>query len=426
MPFCAVSLFVAPSSYGVLSATSANTIQGHKPGFSGQSGAKKLGFKVGNISYSEANPVLGGSNTDKDKIEPGTPKLFDPSLRLEDFKVQNFTENDFTIATDYYDADGDDANPTTPFTIVGTVSHEWLDGNGDVILDETKMIGCGGGLTPPLTLKINLVAQSHSRYGNPRDSDPAGLEQRYQIKAPTSGFCFAKPNSLDYHNGATPHPMGGGGYASAQFDPDNGFKASLNPKFPTTGFPGATFTLIMVGNPTDYTFTHNGGGAVTVGTDGKVTLNSKLGGGGVTIKAKFNATSQIHEYTLNPTTVWVVPKLNPATALEPYDPYAYTYANAITACRGESNIPTRADLTNAPQSIDYIGSGGVNFYTRAVGGGVFGEWGKTTRSIYPGSRWYDGGYWTRETWIGQLLVNPKNGQVFHYGATSLFWVACLE
>ncbi|OCG38818.1 hypothetical protein [Gilliamella sp. Bif1-4] len=39
----------------------------------------------------------------------------------------------------------------------------------------------------------------------------------------------------------------GGGYDHNVFDPLNGFYASAYPKFPTTGFSGAQFQLIMTG-----------------------------------------------------------------------------------------------------------------------------------------------------------------------------------
>ncbi|XKM13092.1 hypothetical protein RCS94_08670 [Orbaceae bacterium ac157xtp] len=413
-------MFIVPSSYGALSATSANTIQGHKPGFSGQSGAKKLGFKVGNITYSEANPVLGGSNTDKDKIVPGTPKEFEKTLKLSEFRVQGLTVSDFSVATDYYDADGDDAHPSTPFSVVGGVSHKWFDGNGAEITDENKMVGCSG-LRQPLTLKINLVAQSHSKYGDPRDSDSAGLEQRYQIKAPTSGFCFAKPNSSDWwdSNGSgnrnrgnvTPHQYYGGGYNAEQFVPNYGFKASLSPAFPTTGFVGAEFTLMMIGNVNDYTFTHNGGTSITLNTTtGKVTLNSKPGGA-VTITATKNGMP--HYYTFNPA-LWVRPS-GTSTGI-------YGWANG--QCGGVSKIPSRLQLTSASFA---------SYYTRAVGGGVFGEWGSATggtSGTYPGSQWYSGNmvYWTREpNFTDRFVVHSTSGGVAWSAPSSYsYCVACLE
>ncbi|XKM12614.1 hypothetical protein RCS94_06205 [Orbaceae bacterium ac157xtp] len=436
---------IVPSSYGALSATSANTIQGSRPGFTGQSGAKKLGFKVGNISYSEANPVLGGSNTDKDKIEPGTPKVFEPSLRLEDFKVQNFTANDFTIATDYYDADGD--APASPaFTVVGAVSHKWYDSNGTEITDETKMIGCGSGLTPTLTLKINLVAQSHSEYGKPRDSDTSGLEQSYQIKT-TSGICYARPNSMKvkpqnswygkinsgiwFWNGISGSAVdtdNGGGYSSDfvvitnSVDSsgivsvtDGGFKASASTKFPTTGFPKASFDLVVTGSPSDWTFSSNGGSAVTVNSSGKVTLNSKPSGS-VTITAT-DHTGQPHPYTftIDPTK-WFVPKGS----------IYINYASAVSACGGANKIPTREQLTNSPRITAPTNWSFVNnYYTRAIGGGVFNEWGLTDSTTYPGSQWVSSYYWTRDPHSsgGQFRVSAADGGVGWVYAN--YPVACL-
>ncbi|XKM13758.1 Ig-like domain-containing protein [Orbaceae bacterium ac157xtp] len=407
-----------------------------------------MSFKVGNITYSEANDVYDVStNPTKDKIVPGTPKVFDPSLRLEDFKVQNFTANDFTIATDYYDADGD--APASPaFTVVGAVSHKWYDSHGTEITDEKKMIGCGSGLRQPLTLKINLAAQSHSQYGVPRDSDPAGLEQSYQIKT-TSGICYARPNQMNvrpqytwmgknnsgswaWNSGSAVDPDNGGGYSSdfvvisnsvsssgVVNVIDGGFKASAATKFPTTGFPGATFDLVVTGSPSDWTFSSNGGSAVTVDGTGKVKLNSKPSGA-VTITATDN-TGHAHYYTFNPTAVWVVPKPSQMMA----------YASAISACGVESKIPSRAQLTNSPQiTATSTNVQRENYYTRAIGGGIFNEWGWTARDTYPGSQWALSFSWTRDPHSSgvQFNIDSGHGRV-NWDSTSggyNTYVACLE
>ncbi|XKM14466.1 hypothetical protein RCS94_04635 [Orbaceae bacterium ac157xtp] len=398
---------IAPNSYGALSTTSAKTIQGSRPGFTGQSGAKKLGFKIGNTTYSESAGNLSTT--------PGAINNFNAGLRLDEFNVMTLTAADFNASTDYEDSDGDGADPLMPFTM-STVTKKWLDRNGNEITDYSQALGCSG-FNMPLTLKITLPnVQVHSKYGNPRHSIQSDLVKEYKIGT-ASGICFAKPNSLDYWNGTTPNATTGGGYNSTQFDPNNGFKASLNTKFPTTGFPKASFTLIMTSNPTDYTFTHNGGSAVTVGTDGKVTLNSKPSGP-VTIKAKLNGTSQEHEYTFNPTTVWVVPKSG-----------SRNYASAVSACGGANKIPSRAQLTNSPQRNAPQGwSYFANYYTRAVGGGVFGEWGYTTSGCYPGSQWVYSSYWTRDPWStrSQFDVNSNDGYVGYYYTSSSNYGACLE
>ncbi|XKM14578.1 hypothetical protein RCS94_05225 [Orbaceae bacterium ac157xtp] len=429
-------MLIAPSSYGALSATSANTIKGNAPWFTGQSGAKKLGFVVDGISYSEANPVLGGTNTSKDKIISGVQKNFNGGLKLSDFVVTGLTANDFSPTTDYYDADGDlGYTLATDAFSMGSVTYDWYEGN--TRLDKTNQtvmnqtLGCGSSLSLPLTLKITLPnVKVKSRYGNPKERGETNLVQMYKIGS-ESGICFAKPNSLWWQNawGISGNSTNGGGYNSAQFDPVNGFKASLTTKFPTTGFPGAEFTLVTVGNPTDYTFNSNDS-AVTVDTNGKVTLNSKPSGA-VMIKAKYNATSQVHEYTFNPTTVWVRPT-GAGTSNRG------NYAWAIAQCGGnESNIPSGAQLTNSPQ-INYSGpvefpSGApaipTNSYTRAVGGGVFSEWGLINSSNYPGSQWDSGHlYWTSDTHSTGVMFNihPGNGRVVLGATGNSIFVACLE
>ncbi|XKM14313.1 hypothetical protein RCS94_03855 [Orbaceae bacterium ac157xtp] len=409
---------IAPSSYGALSATSANTIKGNKPELVGRTVAKKLGFEVGGTPYSE---VVGN-------INPSTAKEFDKDLKLNEFVPKSLLLSDLTVGANYSDVDGDVAHTTAPFTL-GSASRKWYESNGALISDETKNLGCSG-FRLPLTLKISVPVQVHSNYGAPRDGAPDVLEQSYKIT--TLGFCFAKPNSLTWWdaNGsansntgnATPSPIRGGGYNSDHFVSGKGFKASTSPKFPTTGFPGAEFTLIMTSNANDYTFSSNSS-AVTVDTTGKVTLNSKPSGA-VTIKAIFkNDTSQVHSYTFNPTSVWVRPTGASSQG---------TYAWAKTQCGSESNIPTRADLTNTP--LKNLAAGGSiisNYFTRAVGGGVFGEWGYTNSSNYPGSRWYSSyhcWYWTRDPYSseGQFNVHSSYGYVHWRYTSGSYYVACLE
>ncbi|XKM14581.1 hypothetical protein RCS94_05240 [Orbaceae bacterium ac157xtp] len=421
---------IVPSSYGALSATSANTIKGSAPWFTGQSGAKKLGFVVNGTPYSES----------LNNINPTDIKEFNAGLKLSDFTITNLTASDFSPTADYADADGDLAHPTAAFSM-SQRTFEWIESNNHLISSSNynQTLGCGSGLNLPLTLRITLPnVKVKSRYGNPSESIPTSLVQEYKIGTAT-GICFAQPNAMKvnpsynwigYTNSAgtswswnggsiTPHQDNGGGYDPAQFDPIWGFKASASPKFPTTGFPGASFNLIMTSNATDYTFTHNAGSAVTIGTDGKVTLNSKPSGP-VTITARFNGTSQTHTYTFDPRTVWVVPKSG-----------SRNYASAVSACGGANKIPTRAQLTNsprktAPQNWSYV----ANYHTRKVDGSLFSEWGYTENSTYPGSQWADNHYWTREPWSssGQFLVHSSFGRVtwFYTGTSAGLYVACVK
>ncbi|XKM14055.1 hypothetical protein RCS94_02515 [Orbaceae bacterium ac157xtp] len=427
---------IVPSSYGALSATSANTIQGSRPGFTAQSGAKRLGFKIANTTYSESEGNLSPSSS-------GVINYLNAGLRLDEFDVTNLTASDFSLTTDYYDSDGDTGYPTAADTFsMGSVTYDWYENGKDPdndapisVTDQT--LGCGSSLSLPLTLRITLPdVKVRSRYGNPDESIPTDLVQEYKIGT-ASGICFAKPNQMIVYPGytwlalngstfawnsgsSTPTASGGGGY-SADFDPVNGFKANANPKFPTTGFPKASFTLIMTSNASDYTFRvlkPDGSlltdGSVTVGTDGKVTLNSKPTEP-VTIEATFNG--QVHTYTFDPRTVWVVP-----------NPTKMSYASAVSACGGTDRIPTRAHLTNSPQ-INHPGGISIpdNRYTRAVGGGVLGEWG-TTSSTYPGSQWVAKHLWTRDPYsaTGQFVIAASGGYVHWYNISKAYNVACLE
>ncbi|XKM12809.1 hypothetical protein RCS94_07200 [Orbaceae bacterium ac157xtp] len=367
---------LVPSSYGVLSAKSANTIQGRAPTFSAQSGAKKLGFTLRGVYYSES----------EGNIKEGVVKLIDAGVSLSEFYIKQLTSSDFNISTDYYDADGDGAHPTSPFTM-DSIRSEWRDRTGAIIPSSNynQPFGCGNTkLKFPLTLKIELSnIKVRSRYGKPNESIPTNLTKTYKI-AEGTGICFVKPGTL-YFIPATPD--NGGGYSS-DFSPVNGFKANASLKFPTTGFPGAYFNLVMTSNATDFTYTSNAEPAVTVDANGKVTLNSKPAGE-VTITAKYkNDPTQVHYYKFNPRNVWIVPQ---STRM--------TRNNAITACGGLNKLPTRSQLTNGNTVL----LGGCSSWRpghvqRAIGGGVFSEWGGAAYGSalpYPDSLLINTRYWTQ-------------------------------
>ncbi|XKM13180.1 hypothetical protein RCS94_09120 [Orbaceae bacterium ac157xtp] len=426
-------MLIVPSSYGVLSAVSANTIKGNAPWFTEQSGAKKLGFKIGNIVYSESEGNLSSS--------PSVVNYFNAELTLNDFKVMNLTSNDFDPATDYYDADGDEAHSITPFLMSASTYYEWRDRRGEYISSSKydQTLGCGSSLNFPLTLKIrSRNVKVRSRYGDPNESTPVDLVKTYNIGT-IAGFCFAQPNAMivysntswmgytnsggslswNWNSGSsTPHPSNGGGYTT-DFDPVNGFKASATTKFPTTGFPKAKFRLLMISDASEYVFTSDNV-AVTVDTHGDVTLNRKPTEP-VTIKAVLKSdSSQVYTYTFDPTNVWVVPKFG-----------RMDYAQAKTACGGELRIPSRAELTNSPSknaAQDWVYS--PNTYTRSIDGSIFGEWGYTNNSTYPDSLWTSGfsWYWTRDPYSSkdQFLVFSSTGNVSWFESSNSYQVACLE
>ncbi|XKM13200.1 hypothetical protein RCS94_09220 [Orbaceae bacterium ac157xtp] len=409
---------IAPSSYGALSATSANTIQGRAPWFTSASGANKLGFLINGVEYSQT----------KGNINENTPKEFDASLKLSDFRPKSLSISDFNVASDYADSDGDAPHATTPFTI-GSVRTEWRDGLGIRISDTTKMIGCSR-FVMPLKLKIMLNnVQVHSQYGIPKDSAGGSLTKTYQIVSSSSGMCFARPNSMKVYPGR--QWMGGsswtwnadGSYISSTYGGgyspdfivvkdnqgnvmDGGFSPNAYRKFPTTGFPGALFQLVMAGSQTDYSYSVSASpsGSVTVDSSGNVKLVRKPNGN-VTVKATLRSNSlKQYTYTFNPTSVWILPKSG-----------MYTYYQATNECGSESNLLSRAELTNSPGI--YVTNStwkSDNYYTRAIGGGVFAEWGYTDSSSYPGYPGTDY-YWTQDPWspsrLFYFVVDVRSGFV---------------
>ncbi|XKM12887.1 hypothetical protein RCS94_07590 [Orbaceae bacterium ac157xtp] len=413
-------MLIAPSSYGALSATSANTIKGNAPTIQNN----RLGFKVNGASYSQA---IGN-------IDPSVAKAFDAGLSFSHFKVMDLT------SADYYDADGDVAHSTTPFT-TGTKSIKWYDSNDTEITDMTKTLGCGNNYSLPLKLRIEIQdVEVHSKYGDPRDSSPTTLSKEYLI-SPASGICYIKPGSLTWYDSNGTHlsgsslrdPTTGGGYTS-DFDPNKGFKAQpteSRDKFPTTGFPGAKFQLVMSSSSSSYNFTITSypQSVAKVDANGWVTLKSKPESA-VTVRATLKTSPSIYfDYTFNPTDLWIVPKRSAGV----------NYASATASCGtdvidGIANtpkIPTRADLSNAPQIAHAVNSPvPTSYFTRAIGKiyekdaqgnltnnvlvkeSIFGEWGRTIPGFYPESYFYNRDHFT----YTRDVHPPISGYQFQYCA----------
>jgi hypothetical protein len=80
--------------------------------------------------------------------------------------------------------------------------------------------------------------------------------------------------------------------------------------FPTTGFPGAKFQLVMAGAQTDYRYQiiNNPGGGASIDENGMVKLTSKPMGT-VTVKAILKRNPSVsYDYSFNPTSVWTIPQ----------------------------------------------------------------------------------------------------------------------
>ncbi|OTQ69379.1 hypothetical protein, partial [Gilliamella sp. N-G2] len=103
----------------------------------------------------------------------------------------------------------------------------------------------------------------------------------------------------------------------------------------------------------------------------------------------------IHQYTFNPTSfIW----------LEPQGTNYVTFDDAKNICGGIQNLPTLSMFTNSPQNNisqsikwQYV----ANTFTRAIGQGLFAEWGYTDYNAYPDSDW-------------GKFIQAKDGKAFYW------------
>ncbi|XKM13755.1 hypothetical protein RCS94_00870 [Orbaceae bacterium ac157xtp] len=390
-----------------------------------------MGFKINGIEYSEA---LG-------TINPLIEEEFYAETQLSEFKMLNLSVADFDALNDYYDADGDPIDETTPFSM-GNVTYEWKDFDHVTIPNTSNLLGCSG-LRTPLELTITLSdLKAYSKYGIPRTRTGTSISKTYKITTISgAGICFIKPYQMfnypwstwagtdgnwwgwNYDDYAQRNAYGGGyskDFIVVKNDyggvVDGGFKANATTKFPTTGFEGAKFQIVMIGGQNNYTYSISAtpSGSVVVDQSGNVTLKSKPNGT-VTVKAVLKSdSSKVYTYEFNPTRVWAKPILG-----------AYSYSDAVYLCGGGANILTREEVTNSPFNNALPGWSYINnAYTRAIGGGIFAEWG--TPSGYPESKWVANGYWTGEPWDNygnKFVYDSYNGHVYVYGSGNAY-VAC--
>ena len=444
-----------------LTAHSINVIIGNKPKVVDIEGAsKKHGFTVNGVLYSSNTNNLSDTQINQ----------FDGNLTIKDFIIKDYAMNDLDVTANYDDTDGDGIRNNTPFTVEET-NYSWFDSKGIKIENNEKIIGCGSDISMPLTLTITTKVKTYSEYGVPNESEYVDITQKYKIMAKPD-ICYAKPNqmitfptmtwgsarpieyqgrieciltgyadnefelSLDedfvdlrvtrgwnFDNSRVRNSYCGGGYNANVFDPINGFKVSASPHFPTTGFPGAKFQLVMTGDQEDfdYNVSANPKDSVVVDKAGNVMLKKKPIGL-VTITAKFKHSEQIPEqvYSFNLSGVWAVP--------HGQGDNHYTYEQIVHLCGGEQNIPSRAEMSNSPNAPASWTKYPLAWdaFTRTIGEGLLSEWGMSTKYSYPDSDWPRSGllwFYTRDqydvssdiakglsdrfaadAWIGQIGV----------------------
>lgn len=238
-------------------ANTVNTIIGSKPKVVNiEAASNKHGFILNGVFYSSSSHNLSDTHINE----------FDGLTKFSDFIIKNYTENDLDNSSNYDNSDGDNIRNNKPFIVEQTV-YDWFDNNGEKIPDSNidNLIGCGSNYAMPLSLTLKTSVKTYSEYGNPNESETVAITKIYKI-APTGDVCYLKPNStkvlpLNQWRGSDaqgtmypwntgpikPDPESGGGYTQ-DFIVDKGFRARpivSDKPFPTTGFPGAEFQLIM-------------------------------------------------------------------------------------------------------------------------------------------------------------------------------------
>lgn len=421
-----------------LSTTTVNSIKGDKPiFFATESIVNKLGFNYNGTDYNE---ISGNINSN-------TTKYFDHTTNLNDFVIKSYFVPRATIDDnkgDYFDTNNDAFDPKQ--SISNTLNYVWKDSN-NVKIDPADFnnIACSHNkYKMPLKLEITATdIKVHTQFGDPNESDPVNfietqtmgaqpITKTYQIAV--ANTCFAKPYSLisdpltqwrsvknDKSENDEKWNLTGiginnipknkpnfavGGGVTEDYVVNQGFKVAptLSKKhFPTTGFAGAQFQLVMGGVQNDYTFTTNNS-SVTVDKDGLITLNQPTKT--VTITATLKSDDKIHyDYTFS-LDLW----------LEPKSQSFQNQNDARAQCTGSSKLLSRKELNNSSEfttkNLDGAKGRIYNVFTRGIGYGVFGEWGRSLNQqynsltvTYPKSNWKFGWYYTNES---HNTTNDKN------------------
>ncbi|OCL19378.1 hypothetical protein A9G03_06560 [Gilliamella sp. wkB171] len=352
------------------------------------------------------------------------------------------------VANNYWrDPDGDKL-----FTITGSMRVKWETYDGEDVTDYVKsnpnseLDACKSPYKLTLSADDGALA---TRYGIPDIGQFTGASHSYYILSKRE-VCYLKPNATivlpakqwltnnqkgDFNfdsdsdnwwnipDSTKPDPLNGGGYTS-DYVPNLGFKAApsvSSNKFPSTGFPGAQFQLILTGAQTDYNYSvpNNPGGKVSIDKLGNVLLSDKPSGP-VTVRATLKNNPLLkYDYTFDPRGIWVVP----------YE-FAYNWQNASNFC----SLITRKELTNSPRSaapMNWIYQ--YSAYTRSIGESILGEWGHLDKNTYPKSHWLDQLFWTADYWGTLSGGNSAHFRIgLYYGDvgvgvdTNMHYVLCKE
>lgn len=461
-------LLILPlSSRAVISATTSQTIQGSAPYFifndEGSTKIDPLGYLLWIRYLSVDNEMLNASYEDRFTELTVHAEMKENELEVRPLGVwQSFNKNidgvslNETLKTTgsllkVEDADGDATNNSA----AGTVSIT-LYKNG------AKAEPTSNTFDPCSSYQLKVVVGpdteglllAKTQYGSPsRSASYTKREFTYTIKpnAPNPYVCYVQPN-LDWKNGI---------YAGAvEWDSTKGFLPisttvypttnSTGKNFPTTGFNYAYFNLKLAGvtakQVIDATATstpttsengeiigiYNPGGTSGVtleltATDAatnvlKVTLRGPNNSDAATapkhvatlFDLKSSATNSIYRFKIDK---WFIARYDVDSSYNGTNS-ALVYCSTLGNGENKYRLPSIVDYTNGNGEGWNGGlSGQGNTYKRAIGGGLFAEWGYTRRDAtsYPSSDFENNYYWVSESVNNdsakQYNVNSYNGYI---------------
>lgn len=430
-----LALFVTTVTTGqsALSAKTANTIHGTAPylTFDGETKVTNtdelLGIKLSDgTSYTK----LTNTSTASSPIElPVADQTFSDVKTL--IPVTLTTVNLSTLISSPYNRWGDDDGDglgAVGVSATGSLSLSLKDVNNNPVGLTDTLEGCKSPYTLTLTSTEGALS---TQYGDPHSTSFTTTSTSYYIKPKFNApyVCFARPN-LMFNYGS-----------QAEWISTKGFKLQdlglPSSNFPRTGFHGAFFDLTVVGATVDDVMTATGPtislGGVTVGLTSqstnvvRVTLtgpNNASGGGSFTPSSfiiKSSATNEIYSFELSK---WYVAKSGGAGGYSA----TQTYCSGLT---GGYRVPSVSEYTNGNGSGWTGGLSGWsnNTYARAIGGGLFAEWGFAYNGYYSSSDFQYNRYWAVEQDSSRTyqyhVLSPFGGIAYADPSTIEYSAACV-
>ncbi|WP_392562103.1 hypothetical protein RHO12_01005 [Orbus sturtevantii] len=426
-------------AYAVLSATTTELIHGRAPNILFD-GTTPVALKdLLSIDYPLGSTITPVTTS----FEVSTSDTF---LDVIPKVIADSTPRNLADVAQYIDMDGDLPSGAG---LTGTIAATWSYKNSNgatVLLTASDLSKNFSACNAPYELKIETSnIGSISAYGLPLENKFPDTTKVYKVTLPTNAasVCYLQPNIDDNYSGYKPSVW----TPSHGFTPQSTNNLALN--FPTTGFDGAWFNLIIAGidaqsagswsatvtgGPLTATATATGSNVVRVNISGP-NATTGVGAGKFSparVKIADSGGHVSYEFEI---TKWFITKPGNSNG----------YANAETFCQSLGNkpgdylIPTRADYTNNPHGNPILyppyNGGEVilnndllnGTYTRAIGEGIFSEWGDTTASYYTNSDWVNNVYWTSEAWSAtrNYIVNSANGYIRADGTPALLHkIAC--